>query len=208
MERERIADLMASYSAGDAGAFFDKMTCDLFPWPRAFKEFAKLTAVPKKMQEAFRVAWIETKGPFLSAESPRIITAALRVMTPPYNGRRAVRLFRGSSWVAYEQRYYGHSWTASAAAAENFAQDDRQTLEGGSVVLETLAPPAAIISRVKYPRPLTTAEREAMLPGAIIVERHDEQEYFVDPSQLQDVTVRQHYPRRESRRTSSSLPGE
>jgi hypothetical protein len=47
-----------------------------------------------------------------------------------------------------------------------------------------------------------------MLPGAIIVERHDEQEYFVDPSQLQDVTVRQHYPRRESRRTSSSLPGE
>ena len=196
IERERIAALMKAYWARDSAAVFYNMTCDLFPWSRAFKEFAKLTAVPKKMQRAFQAAWVETKGTSLSASDPALLTTALRAIMPPYTGRRAVRLFRGASWVEHERREYGHSWTASAAAAEDFARDPRQTLPGGSVLLETLVPPSAIISKFKYPKPFTSAEKAAFLsegPNIKIVEWHEEQEYLVDPRELGEVTVRQRY---------------
>ena len=68
-------------------------------------------------------------------------------------------------------------------AAQGFAGDYR-VWSTGSVILETVAPPAAIISAMEYPPPVTEAERaEWDLPTTTkIIEWHDECEYLVGSS--------------------------
>jgi hypothetical protein len=60
-------------------------------------------------------------------------------------------------------------------------------------VLETLTPAAAIISRLKYPKPFTAEEKSA-LPDVQFSEWHEEQEYLVDHRKLRDVIVLKRYP--------------
>jgi hypothetical protein len=105
-ERKRIDLLMQSYWAGDVCDFRDNMTADEFPWQLAFKEFAKLTAVPRKMQSEFQFAWCDTKGHLLRARSHTILCAALHAMMPPYTGP-ALRLFRGTTLREHERHEYG-----------------------------------------------------------------------------------------------------
>lgn len=189
-ERERLDLLMHDYRAGDVDRFLHNMTWDDFPWALALKWFAKLTSVPAEMQEAFQFAWIEYKQISRVNNQP-LICAAARVMLPPYTGP-AVLLFRGASLLERRRRAYGVSWTDSLAAAEDFAKD-YQVWPGGSVVLETLASPAAIVGKMPYPKPFTEEER-AQYPGAHFLKRHEEREYIVDRRQLTRVKVIRHLP--------------
>jgi hypothetical protein len=76
---------------------------------------------------------------------------------PAYKGE-ALRLFRGAGAGERRRAAYGVSWTSNLSAAEDFAESYR-VWPRGSVVLETVAPPEAIISAVEYPPPMTEAEK-------------------------------------------------
>jgi len=68
--------------------------------------------------------------------------------------------------------------------------------DGGSVLLETLAAPKAIICKITYPPPLTQKEIKALkrkYPGITIDEFHDEQEYLVDRRYFDVVKVVRRY---------------
>jgi hypothetical protein len=124
----------------------------------------------------------------LKVNNLSLLCAVLRKTFPPYTGA-PVRLFRGASSTEHRNRTYGVSWTADRSTAERFARDYSYF---GSVVLETLAPTAAIIAQVPYPEPITDAERQELLrehPALLIQEYHDEREFLVDRRQLETVTV-------------------
>ena len=121
----------------------------------------------------------------------RALCDAARVLLPSYKGP-AIRLFRGSSANERRRRIYGLSWTPEIAVAERFARE-RQVFDGGSVVLETLAPPDAIICAVEYPRPFTQEEIEKLGVDVQITEYHEEREYVVDRRRLNGVTVVRRY---------------
>jgi hypothetical protein len=72
-----------------------------------------------------------------------------------------------------------------------------QSCDGGSLVLETVAPPSAIIHAIEYPEPFTTNEIDQLkrdYPGCHIIERHEEREYIVDRWHLKDVKVVRRLP--------------
>ncbi len=118
-----------------------------------------------------------------------------------------MRLFRGASAGERRRRVYGLSWTTEVAEAEFFARE-RQVWDGGSVVLETLAPPEAIICAVDYPEPVTVAELKRDFPTIPktdlegIVERsgqhHHEREYVIDRRYLSAVSVARRYAQTRS----------
>src|SRR6516162_10477436 len=115
---------------------------------------------------------------------------------PLYTGP-AVRLFRGAGFNEFRRRQYSLSWTDDRAAAERFARDYSGLLHG-SVVLETVAPAAAIIAKIEYPEPWTNSEREEILrehPNTRFDEYHDEREFLVDRRELGTVTVAQQFHR-------------
>jgi hypothetical protein len=187
--RKRIALLMQAYHAGDYDRFQENMVADEFPWRLACKEFVKLSSVPPEMRFAFQSAWTQHKRPAL--RNHPLVCAAIHAMLPAYTGP-AVRLFRGASELERKRRAYGLSWTSDVAEAETFAEKYR-AWPGGSVVLETLAPPAAVISKMEYPEPFTEEER-AEIPGAHFTEFHDEREHFVDRRRLTLVKVVRRLP--------------
>lgn len=104
------------------------------------------------------------------------MTRALRVLLPPYRGL-AVTLFRGDGARNCRRRTYGLSWTSERAVAEDFAKRDWRTTEGGSVVLQTLASPDAILC-APY----------------LHDDRYGENEYLIDRRRLSCVTVLQRFP--------------
>ena len=113
-------------------------------------------------------------------------------MFPPYAGP-AVRLFRGAGFNEHRKRQYSLSWTHDRTVAEQFARDYSE-LPDGSVILETIAPPAAIITQIQYPEPYTEAEREEMLRESISFdEYHHEREFLVDRRELGTVTIAQQF---------------
>jgi hypothetical protein len=105
-----------------------------------------------------------------------LLIRALRVVLPPYRGP-TVTLFRGDGARNCRRRTYGLSWTSELAVAEDFANREWRTTEGGSVVLETLAPPDAILCA----------------PG-LHDDRYGENEYLIDRRRLGRVTVLQRFP--------------
>jgi hypothetical protein len=119
---------------------------------------------------------------------------ALRVLLPAYRGR-SVRLFRGAGAYERRRRIYGLCWSADRAGADRFARE-RQVMDGGSVLLETIAPTAAIISAVDYPEPFTQEEIQKIKrehPNAQIPAFHEEREYVVDRRHLRAVSVLRRY---------------
>ena len=93
----------------------------------------------------------------------------------------------------WRRRTYGISWTSSLPAAEKFAGDYR-AWPGGSVVLETVAPPEAIICAITYPTPLTEAEKAELPPDVEIDAYHEECEHLVDRRLLGPIKVLRRYP--------------
>jgi hypothetical protein len=84
-------------------------------------------------------------------------------------------------------------WSADVAAAERFAEEYR-VMDGGSVLLETVAPLEAIISAVAYSPPSTQEEIAELRahPGVKMeqpTEYHEEREYIIDRRLLHGVNV-------------------
>jgi len=192
--REHVKAVVEACKAGDAERFYDlAYPHDNLPhgfWTSAFRMIARdISEVTPEIQTAFQRVWTEHKNLNLGCDDHRAMCQALRILTPKYQGPE-LRLYRGASALECRRRLYGISWTSSLSAAEVFAEDYR-VCDGGSVVLETVAPPAAIISAVKYPPPSTEAEKATMPPDTIIKERHEECEYLIDRRMLSTVTKRQ-----------------
>src|SRR5450631_2075725 len=120
------------------------------------------------------------------SEVPPNTLAATGSVTATYDSDSKKLTWQGS---------YGLSWSADVACATRFA-DGRRVWTGGSVLLETLAAPKAIICKITYPKPLTQKEIKALkrkYPGITIDEFHDEQEYLVDRRYLDVVKVVRRY---------------
>jgi hypothetical protein len=102
---------------------------------------------------------------------------AKRRVLMPRNDRPAesLRLYRGAGWQERRRRLYGFSWTTRLNHARSFAEHWRQGQSGG-VILETLAPPDAI---------LLVRDDEGY---------YDEAEVVVDPFRLGKVTVCERLP--------------
>ena len=126
-------------------------------WTATMRAVARqVETVSPGIQQAFLHVWIENNILPFRADDHRALCDAARVLLPSYRGP-AVRLFRGAWADERRHRTYGVSWTANIAVAEDFAHQ-RQVWDGGSVVLETLASPEAIICAVEYPEPFTQDE--------------------------------------------------
>jgi hypothetical protein len=152
----------------------------------ALRQLTKLRDVPVEIQQAFQSAWIETKTIPLKARNHSILCAALRVMFPPYTGP-GVRLFQGaaSTNIGGGNTAYRGSHRGRTVCPRLFKYVRR-------VVLETVAPAAAIISKIEYPQPWTDSEREEILrehPNTNFNEYHDEREFLINRRRLRTVTV-------------------
>ena len=194
LDRQRVTWLLKAIQNGEVESFYHNLTADTMPWDMALRQIAKLQDVPVEFQKAFQSAWIATKCIPLKTRNHSILCAALRTMFPLYTGP-AVRLFRGAGFNEFRRRQYSLSWTDDRATAERFARDYSGLLHG-SVVLETVAPAAAIIAKIEYPEPWTNSEREEILrehPNTRFDEYHDEREFLVDRRELGTVTIAQQF---------------
>ena len=145
------------------------LTCD--GWRHAFQKVRLLRTVKPAIKQSFLTIWIESKHLALTAGDHRAVADALHVLMPRYEGC-TVRLFRGASAHERRRRIYGLSWSGDADVADRFARD-WQRLDEGGVLLETLAPPNAVISA----------------PGG----HYHEREYLVDRRHLRGVKVVRKY---------------
>jgi hypothetical protein len=199
----QTGDVAALYEAVD---FINNFTID--GWTVAIRRVArKVRRVSPNIRSAFQDVWIQSKMLPLYVGDNRALCDAAKVLMPRYRGP-AVRLFRGAGAGERRRRSYGMSWSADVSIAERFARE-RQVWDGGSVLLETLAPPAAIICAVTYPKPFTEEDIARIRrehPHSHITEFHEEREYVVDRRYLNSVTVVCRYPQIE--RAAPPLPPE
>ncbi len=165
-------------------------------WVVALRSLTRnVQSVSPDIQQAFLEVWMG-KRLSLSVGDHRVLCNAARILLPGYQGP-AVRLFRGTRASERQRRIYGLSWTTEIAEAEFFARNALQEKHAAGVVLETLAPSAAIICAVAYPKPLTIKELRREFQGMTeeTLERwarggyHHEREYVVDRRHLNAVTV-------------------
>jgi hypothetical protein len=180
LEAEQVAAkrhldcIVAAYLEGDWEAFYRAATCDGVDWPALFRRLKKLPPPSEDiMRAAFETVWQCTKHMPLYVGNHRLVVDVARKMFLPYSGP-ARRLWRGGSSREHRRRAYSLSWTASRSVAEDFARQ----YEG--VILETLAPPEAIIHEMRYPEPATAEERAAYPPDVQFDDFSKEQEFLVD----------------------------
>jgi hypothetical protein len=137
-------------------------------WQEAFRAIvreADNAGLDSEMQAACLRIWIH-EGDHLRQEvgDDRMLVRALRVLLPPYQGP-AMTLFRGDSAYNRKCRTYGLAWTSDRAIAAAFAENGYwRTFEGGSAVLQTIAPSDSIICA-----------------PCLHDDRYGETEYLVDP---------------------------
>jgi hypothetical protein len=132
-------------------------------WARAMRAAARLTSVPRATREFFLQLYLDYGDSIRQECDDLDLMAGLRALLPKYKGA-AVRLYRGESFYNRSRRTYGLSWTASREVARAYAETGfYRTFKGGSVLLETLAPPSAIICA-----------------PALLDDRYKESEYIVD----------------------------
>jgi len=140
---------------------------------RAFRAVAGYSA-PMKFRTAFARVWLLDGDSMRSqVNNDLVLIEALRVLLPPYTGG-SVRLYRGDSACNRRRRTYGLSWTTDIGVARQYANHGMWRMaQGGSVVITTKAPPAAVIS----------------VPGLKSVRFKNENEYLVDRRRLETVDV-------------------
>jgi len=98
-------------------------------------------------REAFLPIWIES-GHHIRREvaDDSILLDALWKLLPAYEGP-AVRLYRGEPWADFVGQRHGICWSSDPEAAEVYAKGLNAMYDGGGVLVETLAPASAVISR-------------------------------------------------------------
>jgi hypothetical protein len=160
-------------------------------WAKALKQVPHLKRVSPRIQWAFLQVWVESKG--LRVDVPWLtMLKALRVLLPRTRRRAPIRVFRGASAGELKRRRaYGFSWSTKRDIADKFAQDYRNR-QGGSVLLETLAPPDAIL-HVREQIKEHHDEGEFVIPPELLsrvkVIDYDEGECIIDPTRLSRVEV-------------------
>jgi hypothetical protein len=150
--------------------------------------------VTDDLRDTFKHIWIASKNLPLKIGDHSATIGMARKLMPKYSGP-SVRLFRGTTAGERRRRIYGLSWSEDASVAEKFAWD-RRTVAEGSVVMETTAPPEAIVAKIAYSEPLTEEEKADLCaehPNAAFHEYHGEQEYVVDRRFLSEVRVLRRY---------------
>ena len=160
-------------------------------WLGALRAIGKLGSVPARTQKFFLRLYIKW-GDHIRQETGEDVALirGLRVLLPRYDGP-SVCLYRGQNALKVRSRLYGLSWSASRKVAEGHAQGLWQTTcPDGTVLLQTIAPPEAIICRVPN-----------------VEDRYDEKEYLVDRRRLRRVIRLATYPFRPrgAPRASSDL---
>jgi len=187
----RNSDVAALYAAAD-------LTNDVLlgGWRAVIRAVAKqVQTVSPDIQQAFLRVWTDSKDLPNSVGDHPALCAAARVLLPAYQGP-AVHLFRGTRANEHRRRTYGVCWTADIGVAEDLAR--ARQYDEGSVVLETLAPPEAIICAVEYPESFSQdeiARHKSECPNIQITEFHEEREHVVDRRHLNAVTVVRRYAR-------------
>jgi hypothetical protein len=140
-------------------------------WPRLVRSIKGMDP-PDKFRRQCLVSWIRWGDGFRSeVNDDLLLMDLLRVVLPKYEGR-AIRLYRGDSFGNRRCRTYGLSWSSDREVARSFADGMWCTSKGGSCLLETVAPSAAIICA----------------PGRID-NSYGEDEYIVDRRRLERVVV-------------------
>lgn len=137
----------AACAASDVEAFFaavERLDEVSDGWRHAMRHAARLVAVSEDIRAAFVNVWIEHKMLPLKVGHRPTLAAALRRLLPGGYAGVPLRLYRGAGGLERRQRRYGFSWTTERAIANRFAVHYRAVKDGG-VVLETIAPPEAIL---------------------------------------------------------------
>lgn len=151
-------------------------------WELAIKECRRLGDAPDEIRAKFLCIWIAFGDSLRSNVNKDFsLIAGLRVLLPPYAGG-PVQLFRGESFGNRKRRTYGMAWSSDRQVATAFARNRADLYEGGTVLLETVAAPEAVISAPAL-----------LLPGASV------DEYVVDRRRLRAVRVLERFknPARE-----------
>ena len=142
-----VRNAISAVQADDRSAFGNALP-DLdatMTWGRFFRAMRRQAPAGRAIQEAFLDLWVRD-GDGLRSEvsNDLILVDGLRKLLPPYEGP-TVTLFRGESAWNRRRRTYGLSWTTDLVIAEAFATDRASRYEGGAVLLQAEAAPAAVI---------------------------------------------------------------
>ena len=116
-------------------------------WRLAMRKVGRLPHVSEEIRAAFLNVWIASNQLPLRVGHRPTLAKALEVLLPSagHPSTQAIRLYRGTSAYERERRLYGFSWTTEIEIARTFAEARRPGNPGGAVLLETVAPPAAIL---------------------------------------------------------------
>jgi hypothetical protein len=179
LERSVVRDFVEAVRAGNAELCVQAIKAleTHMQFPAAMRAIAKSPCTSDDFRQRLLAIWV-SYGDHLRQEvgNDLVLADGLRAMLPPYTGR-AITLYRGESAHNRQRQTYGLSWSATAEVARAFASTGMyRTSAGGSVLLETLAPPEAIISA-----------------PVMHNDRYDEQEYLVDRRRLRAVRVLERY---------------
>jgi hypothetical protein len=112
-------------------------------------------------------------------ESDLLLIDALHNLLPLYRGRE-LRLYRGEFQAKRKRRTYGFSWTEDIAIARDYA--DNKSIHAPAVLLETVAPRAAIVC---------VPHNHILAPHAV------EAEVIVDRRKLGTVRVLERFPKKD-----------
>ena len=165
----RTADINALNEALGALQYCEHL---LSPWPRIVSAVEQLDPPAKFRRHCLQI-WLSW-GDGLRSEvnDDLLLIRLLRVLLPKYTGP-ALTLYRGDTFWNRRRRTYGIAWTTNIAVARNFANRPAQRMsQGGSVVLKTVAPAAAIICAPK-----------------LLDNRYAEHEILVDRRRLHRIDV-------------------
>jgi hypothetical protein len=178
-ERAAVAGLLSAFREENVPAL-PKALSEVeatYAWRQALRACARLQEAPEGIRKAFLPIWLDFGDTLRSHVADDLtLIRALRVLLPAYEGD-PVTLFRGESLGNRTRRTYGLSWSSDRHVAAAFARNSADRYEGGTVVLEGVAPPEAIISA----------------PGLLLPEKSVD-EYVVDRRRLSKVSVLERFP--------------
>ena len=147
--------MRSSVEHGDFAAFVTSLeeVRAVRAWRKALLTIRCLSPPPAPFRERALALWSEEGDEFrkeIYAEGGyRLLADALSVLLPFYQGE-AMRLWRGSTAWGRRRSVYGLAWSRSKSVADAFARGAAQRYPDGSVLLETVAPAAAIICIVPH----------------------------------------------------------
>ena len=170
--RQNVRLFVSSARHGDLEPMFDALTAlydDHEGLRCAFREIVTVEVVPDEVREAFLNVWVERDGIRDDVKDDYLLLDALRQLLPKYRGPD-MRLYRGESTQAHEDRTYGWSWTSSREVAHSFATHN-QCHPLGAVVLRADVPAEAIFSAPALFEHLKQEEEEYCVDRRVLAER-------------------------------------